>query len=48
MPSPTQWHEFEQNLGVSEDRVAWRAIVHGIPKSQTSLAKPANLPDFIN
>ena len=30
-------HEFEQSMGDSEDRVAWRAIVHGIPKSQTSL-----------
>ena len=34
------WHlqftgqEFEQALGVGDDREAWRAAVHGIAKSQ--------------
>ena len=30
-------HEFEQALGDGEDRVAWRAAVHGVAKSQTQL-----------
>ena len=28
-------HEFEQTARDSEDRKAWHAAVHGIPKSQT-------------
>ena len=28
-------HEFEQTLGDSEDRGAWRSVVHGIAKSWT-------------
>ena len=28
-------HEFEQALGVGEDREAWRAAVHGVTKSWT-------------
>ena len=31
-------HEFEQALGVSEDRGAWLAAVHGVAKSQTRLS----------
>ena len=33
-------HEFEQALGDSEgiDREAWRAVVHGVAKSQTQLS----------
>ena len=30
-------HEFEQTLGNSEDREAWRAAVHGVARSQTGL-----------
>ena len=38
------WHhwlngrEFEQALGVSDDREAWRAAVHGVTKSWTQLS----------
>ena len=32
------WHEFEQALGVSMDREAWRAAVHGATKSWTQLS----------
>ena len=28
-------HEFEQALGVGEDREAWHAAVHGVTKSRT-------------
>ena len=28
-------HEFEQAPGDGKDREAWRAGVHGVPKSQT-------------
>ena len=31
-------HEFEQALGVGEDREAWRAAVHGVTKSRTRLS----------
>ena len=31
-------HEFEQALGVGEDREAWRAAVHGVTKSWTRLS----------
>ena len=31
-------HEFEQALGDGEDMEAWRADVHGVPKSQTRLS----------
>ena len=28
-------HEFEQGLGVGDNREAWRVSVHGVAKSQT-------------
>ena len=28
-------HEFEQVLGVGDDREAWRAAVHGVAKNWT-------------
>ena len=28
-------HEFEQALESVKDKEAWRAMVHGVPKSQT-------------
>ena len=31
-------HEFGCTLGVVMDRVAWRAVVHGISKSHTRLS----------
>ena len=31
-------HEFEQALGVGDDREAWRAAVHGVTKSWTQLS----------
>ena len=31
-------HEFEQTPGDSENREAWRAVVHGVRESQTQLS----------
>ena len=31
-------HEFEWTLGVGMDREAWRAVIHGVAKSQTRLS----------
>ena len=31
-------HEFEQTPGDSENREAWRAVVHGVRESQTRLS----------
>ena len=30
-------HEFEQAREIVKDRKAWRAVVHGVAKSQTGL-----------
>ena len=31
-------HEFEQAPGVHDGQEAWRAVVHGVTKSQTRLS----------
>ena len=31
---PFHGHEFEQALGVGDDREAWRATIHGVSKGQ--------------
>ena len=38
-------HEFEQALGVTMDREAWRAAVHGVSKSQTRLSDWTDLTE---
>ena len=36
-------HEFEQALGVDDDREAWCAAVHGVTKNQTRLSDRTEL-----